>query len=199
MGCHFLLQRIFPTQGSNLHLLHLLHWQMGSLPLAPPGCIVATEPELKGPFQPCESRAVLFVRESRPSPSPGSLSCSFPRIPGPVTQGSHLQSIIDFHFLTDERWLPGTIDFSVLEETARARLCVEGGGSGARVETPSRAPLSWSSSRGPCTSPAPQALAGTRPAQPGPWDTFPRGRQLQDTTRGLSAGEPLPWGPRSPR
>ena len=26
-GCHFLLQNIFPTQGSNLHLLHLLHWQ----------------------------------------------------------------------------------------------------------------------------------------------------------------------------
>ena len=33
MGCHFLLQGIFPTQGSNLHLLHLLHWQVGSLPL----------------------------------------------------------------------------------------------------------------------------------------------------------------------
>ena len=28
---------IFQTQGSNLCLLHLLHWQMGSLPLAPPG------------------------------------------------------------------------------------------------------------------------------------------------------------------
>ena len=25
MGCYFLLQRIFPTQGSNLHLLQLLH------------------------------------------------------------------------------------------------------------------------------------------------------------------------------
>ena len=25
------------TQGSSLHLLHLLHWQVGSLPLAPPG------------------------------------------------------------------------------------------------------------------------------------------------------------------
>ena len=25
------------SQGSNLHLLHLLHWQAGSLPLAPPG------------------------------------------------------------------------------------------------------------------------------------------------------------------
>ena len=37
VGCHFLLQRIFPTQGSNPHLLGLLHWQAGSLPLAPPG------------------------------------------------------------------------------------------------------------------------------------------------------------------
>ena len=25
MGCHFLLQRIILTQGSNLHLLHVLH------------------------------------------------------------------------------------------------------------------------------------------------------------------------------
>ena len=29
--------RIFLTQGSNLCLLHLVHWQAGSLPLAPPG------------------------------------------------------------------------------------------------------------------------------------------------------------------
>ena len=36
-GHHFLLQAIFPTQGSNLHLLCLLHWQADSLPLAPPG------------------------------------------------------------------------------------------------------------------------------------------------------------------
>ena len=32
-SCHALLQGIFQTQGSNLHLLHLLHWQAGSLPL----------------------------------------------------------------------------------------------------------------------------------------------------------------------
>ena len=31
------LQGILPTQGSNPHLLSLLHWQAGSLPLAPPG------------------------------------------------------------------------------------------------------------------------------------------------------------------
>ena len=35
-GCHALLQGIFPTQGSNLCLLRLLHWQAGSLPLVPP-------------------------------------------------------------------------------------------------------------------------------------------------------------------
>ena len=37
VGCHFLLQGIFPTQGSNPHLRCLLHWQVDSLPLAPPG------------------------------------------------------------------------------------------------------------------------------------------------------------------
>ena len=34
VGCHFVLQGIFPTQGLNQGLLH---WQAGSLPLAPPG------------------------------------------------------------------------------------------------------------------------------------------------------------------
>ena len=33
-GLHFLLQRIFPTQGLNLLLLHLLSWQADSLPLS---------------------------------------------------------------------------------------------------------------------------------------------------------------------
>ena len=37
LGSYFLLQGIFPTQGSNLHLSSLLHWQAGSLPLVPPG------------------------------------------------------------------------------------------------------------------------------------------------------------------
>ena len=37
VGCHALLQRIFPTQGLNSHLPHLLHWQADSLPLVPLG------------------------------------------------------------------------------------------------------------------------------------------------------------------
>ena len=36
VGCHFLLQGIFPTQGVNSHLLQLLHWQANSLPLHHP-------------------------------------------------------------------------------------------------------------------------------------------------------------------
>ena len=37
VGCHLLLQGIFPTQGSNPRLLCLPHWQADSLPLAPRG------------------------------------------------------------------------------------------------------------------------------------------------------------------
>ena len=37
MGCCALLQGIFPTQGLNPRLLHLLHWLVCSLPLVPPG------------------------------------------------------------------------------------------------------------------------------------------------------------------
>ena len=33
VGCHFLLQGVFLTQGSNPRLFHLLHWQVDSLPL----------------------------------------------------------------------------------------------------------------------------------------------------------------------
>ena len=37
VGCHALLQGIFPIQGPKPHLLSLLHWQVGTLPLVPPG------------------------------------------------------------------------------------------------------------------------------------------------------------------
>ena len=37
MGCHAILQGIFPTHGSNPSVLGLLHWQVGSLPLTPSG------------------------------------------------------------------------------------------------------------------------------------------------------------------
>ena len=39
-GLPFLLQVIFPTQGSNPHLLSCLHWQEDSIPLAPTGATI---------------------------------------------------------------------------------------------------------------------------------------------------------------
>ena len=39
VGCHFLLQGIFLTQGSNSCLLYLLHWQEGSLLLSHMGSL----------------------------------------------------------------------------------------------------------------------------------------------------------------
>ena len=44
VGFHALLQGIFPTQGSNLHLLH---WLADSLPSEPPGKPKATIPQFK--------------------------------------------------------------------------------------------------------------------------------------------------------
>ena len=43
VGCHALLQEIFPTQGLNPSLLCLLHWHVDSLPLVPPGHHVGVE------------------------------------------------------------------------------------------------------------------------------------------------------------
>ena len=37
VGCYTLLQGIFPTLGLNPHLLCVLHWQVGALPLVLPG------------------------------------------------------------------------------------------------------------------------------------------------------------------
>ena len=58
VGCHFFLQGIFPSQGSNLCLLGLLYWQVGSLPLAtlgkPPNslCVHKWEPLCSDPPTP---------------------------------------------------------------------------------------------------------------------------------------------------
>ena len=65
VGCHALLQGIFPIQGLNPRLLHLLHWQAGSLPLAPPGkprlcCVQGNQERLLGI---CQSLVSGFFSE----------------------------------------------------------------------------------------------------------------------------------------
>jgi len=46
MGCHFLPQRIFQTQGSNRHLLCLLHWQADSSLVNHQGCPIIGNPKI---------------------------------------------------------------------------------------------------------------------------------------------------------
>ena len=39
VGCHLLLQGIFPVEGLNLRLWHHLHWQADSLPMSHQGSL----------------------------------------------------------------------------------------------------------------------------------------------------------------
>ena len=70
VGCHALLQGIFPTQGSNPHLLHLLHWQLGSLPPAPPGKPPVKAAAAKS-LQSCPTLCDPIDRNQPGSPVPG--------------------------------------------------------------------------------------------------------------------------------
>ena len=64
LGCHFLLQGIFPTQGLNPHLLH---WQVGSLPLSHPGgpetrCINKCRSVMSDSLRPHRLQPTRFLR-----------------------------------------------------------------------------------------------------------------------------------------
>ena len=59
MGCHFLPQGIFPTQGLNRGLSCLLHWQVGSSPLVPLG-------------SPSEERGLHYFHFTGQNPEPGA-------------------------------------------------------------------------------------------------------------------------------
>ena len=84
VGCHALLQGIFLTQGSNRSLLHLLHRQVGSLPLVPPGnpqssiqfsSVHFSRSFVSDSLRPHESQ---HARPPCPSPTPGVHSDSRP-------------------------------------------------------------------------------------------------------------------------
>ena len=80
VGCHA-LQGIVLTQGSNLHLLSFLHWQAGSLSLAPPGkCLYAelllfSRPVMSDSLWP---HGLQHIRPPCPSPSPKVCPSSCP-------------------------------------------------------------------------------------------------------------------------
>ena len=65
VGCHALLQGIFPKQESNSSLLCLLCWQAGSLPLVPPG-----RESRKAPQGPWGKRAATLLWSPYPPQFP---------------------------------------------------------------------------------------------------------------------------------
>ena len=74
---------IFPTQGSSLHLLGLLHWHVSSLPLAPPGKPNILNMALKEKnLRPLDlifkfSKTVLFLPPNYPVLSGSRFNCAF--------------------------------------------------------------------------------------------------------------------------
>ena len=75
VGCHFLLQGIFLTQGSNPSLLCLLHWQSDSLPLHHLRTQVKRWMEVGGGTSDTEEREMTGIK--MPSNAVWLLSSSF--------------------------------------------------------------------------------------------------------------------------
>ena len=89
VGRHFLLQGIFLTQRSNLHLFCLLHWQAGSLLLAPAG-----KPNLKS--SPAKNSCCILSKEWRLLSCPACICCTWWGVtPGPCFR--HVKSPLMHH------------------------------------------------------------------------------------------------------
>ena len=98
VSCYVLLQEILPTQGSNPRLLHLLHWQGGSL--APSG-----KPKSQA------SLSVGFSRQEYwsglPFPPPGDLAN-----PGIKPKSLRSPALADGLFTTSAIWEAPNLDSS---------------------------------------------------------------------------------------
>ena len=110
VGRYFPLRGISPTQGSNPHLSRLLHWQAGSLPLAPPG-------KPRSPVDPGSTPPIFTSPSLLPTPNswpvcvpgPGGTRLSRPLcIPG----AQHSDSGIQF-WETNSTRRQGTIEGGV--------------------------------------------------------------------------------------
>ena len=64
VGCHALLQGIFPIQGLNPHLSWLFHWQVGSLALAPLAKTPFTSSHNFLPPTPQETKLHLYLHHA---------------------------------------------------------------------------------------------------------------------------------------
>ena len=134
MGCHFLLQGIFLTQGLNSSLLGLLHWQEDSLPLShlasiTKSCLTLCDPMDNSPpgssvHGILEARILEWVAIKLTSLMSSALAGGFfttepPGKPLEYSQDWHFQHL---HFISgrvQSHCLPKTVQFNL----PGARLC----------------------------------------------------------------------------
>ena len=158
MGCHFLLQGTFLTQGSNPHLLCLLHWQVNSLALChleSPTCSLRAQQ--KGGLNPGPHslRLVSAVPPSSPILKPLSFSGA-QHPPSPRTSLGYRAMV-----RTPEEGLA----------TNRVEVTSEGQGSGQSRGRKSRAGRTWRAGSTPCDGCGRRQRSGAcglQSAQPSP-------------------------------
>ena len=98
VGCHFILQEIFPTQRPNLHLLQ---WEASSLPLSHQGsplayCVVPFSCSVVSDY--LRPHELQYARLPCPPPIPGACSNSCPSTPKRHPTISSSIAPFSFHF-----------------------------------------------------------------------------------------------------
>ena len=145
-GCHALLQGIFPTQGLNLYLLCLLHWQVGSLPLAPLGkplhlrfsSVQCSHSVVSDSLRP---HGLQHARSPCPSPTPGVYPNSYP-----LSQWCHLtisSSVIPFSSRLQSFPASGSFQMSQLFASGGQSIGVSASISVLPMNTQDWSPLGW--------------------------------------------------------
>ena len=107
VGCRTLLQRIFPNKGSNLVSYIYLHWQAGSLPLAPPRKPSASPSYISHQLWELRTTALLqlWVQYVRILNTPiFTIKLKFPCPPGtaPPFSGSHFIPVSVYRLADEE-------------------------------------------------------------------------------------------------
>ena len=145
MGCHALLQGIFPSQGSNLHHSYLLPWQVGSLPLAPCGKPLGPRSSQMPPPDPRHPPRAPTAASFNPVWT--TLGRSLPVSPSafPSSKATKIEQVRaqpqGWRPAKGQGWGPGLSFLSVSERgTERHKYWREGGGGRRQPEPPGSRP-----------------------------------------------------------
>ena len=132
MGCHYLLQGMFLTQGWNPRLLCLLHWQPGSFTIAPPEKLNTSQSPINySRLGPVCSVAPVMSDSFRPHGlQPARLLCPWDSPGQNTSMGCH--ALLQGAFQTRDRtrfscfFIAGRSLLPSYWETAHTTVCIQG-------------------------------------------------------------------------